>query len=116
MVSLKVAAATALLTLGQVASEPAFGAKTEIVAPRPSHRLRDRRDKKRRKPIRGKKGGGKWLVRPGRREPSRRDDLRHDKYLHSHARSMRHLKWALENRGKDYPFDKPRYAPEPAYG
>lgn len=39
------------------------------------------------------------------------EDHRHDKYLHSHARAMRRLKWGLMHRAnpKPYPYDAPNY-------
>lgn len=107
-------AAAALLTLGGAADAPAFNARAPYAAPPSYVRPRDLRDKKRKKPVKKKVAVKRRSLFRARAVPLDQTDTRHDKYLHSHARQMRRLKWALEHSGQHhkfapYPFDADDY-------
>lgn len=108
-----VAAAVSALAAGAMIGPPSDGhtalnapGDVKYRAPRP----RDQCDKKRRKPLKrpkrvtlgiGREKAHREHVARVRAEQS--SDNRHDKYLHSHARSMRRFVWVNAHPGKPIP-------------
>jgi len=106
-------AAAAVIGLGGIATAPAFNGSPSVFVTSVEERWKDKHDKKRRKPVKAKAAPRKrWFGRPAVAGTGPRPDLRHDKYLHSHARNMRRWKWSLEQPGKLYPFDRLDYRGE----